>query len=478
MNTNFVGRKEEVEILREALTSTEAEMVAVIGRRRVGKTFLIDTVYEQQMVFKITGNQTDLQKGQLQNFSYQLSEFMGITVPLRVPINWMEAFYLLINYLKTQVGDEKKVVFFDELPWLATHKSDFLDGLSYFWNTWAVRQNIVVVICGSAASWMIKKVVHHRGGLHNRITKRIFLAPFTLAETEHFFKSRNIYFERYQIVQIYMALGGIPHYLKAIKAGLSAVENVERICFSKNSLLRDEFSKLYHSLFSNADKHISVVRTLAEKRQGMTRKQIIERTKITNGGSIYRVLEELKHSGFISIYRPFGKRKKEKLYRLTDEYSLFYLDFMEGKEHEGRNVWHHLSQTQQYVSWSGYTFESVCMKHLPQIKKALNLDGVYSLSSSFYKRGTKDAQGVQIDFLIDRNDETINLFEIKFYKEAFTLTRAYADKLKQKMQLFKAATKTKKQLFWVFISPFGLKPNIHTAQIIAKDLTMDILFVP
>ena len=332
MENLFVGRKEEQANLRTALNSKEAEMVAVIGRRRVGKTFLINHVYKNQIDFEITGLQNAPRIEQLQNFTFWLTRFSKSTIPIKQPKNWLEAFMLLISFLESIEKKEKKVVFLDELSWMATHKSGFLRGLSFFWNSWAVKQNIVVVICGSAASWMIQKVVNHKGGLHNRITRRIFLEPFTLLETEEYLRSKNLIFDRYQIVQLYMAMGGIPHYLKEIKGGLSAIQNIEKICFSKKGLLRDEFSRLYHSLFTNAEIHIAIIRILASKRLGLTRKQIVENTKIKEGGTISKVLDELEQSGFVSAYRPFGKRKKEKLYRLTDEYSLFYLQFIENKE--------------------------------------------------------------------------------------------------------------------------------------------------
>lgn len=273
-----------------------------------------------------------------------------------------------------------------------------------------------------------------------------------------------------------MAMGGIPHYLKEIETGKSAVQNIDNICFSKNGLLREEFLRLYPSLFVNADSHFSLVRALAGKRQGLTRKQLINAGKLPNGGGLTKVLEELLHSGFISAYRSFGKKKREKLYRLTDEYSLFYLRFIENKAHEGMEIWQHLSQTKEFKAWSGYAFESICLKHIPQIKQAMSIAGIYSVSSSFYKKGTATEKGVQIDLLIDRNDQVINLFEIKFYTEPFTLTKAYADQLRSKMAIFRRSTQTRKQLFWVLLTTFGLNANQHSLGLITKTLTIEDLF--
>ncbi len=476
MADELFGRKKEIEILEEALSSNRAEMVSVIGRRRVGKTFLVKTIYQNHIAFEVTGIQHATRKEQLRNFVIQLNEYSNNSFPMATPKDWLDAFYLLTKLLEEKLTDKKIVVFLDELPWLATHRSGFLKGLSWFWNSWAVNQNIVVVICGSAASWMIQKVVNHRGGLHNRITKRIHLQAFTLSETEQYLINNNIRFDRYQLVQIYMAMGGIPHYLKEIRRGDSAAQNINRICFLPTGLLTNEFSRLYVSLFNHPENHIAIIKALASKQQGLTRQQILAATKLPQGSLISRVLEELLASGFIAVYRPFGKKKKEKLYRLTDEYSLFYLNFIEGKEHEGDDIWNLLSQTQLYKAWSGYAFENICLKHIAQIKKAIGISGIYSLSSSFYKKGTAQEKGAQIDLLIDRNDHVINLFEVKFYNEPYTITKDYATKLREKMSIFRSTSKTKKQLFWVFISTFGVLENQHSGSIIAKFLTIDDLF--
>ncbi len=477
MSQIFIGRKEEKTVLLDALDSNEAEMVAVIGRRRVGKTFLIQSVYKDNIVFEVTGLQYASMREQLENFVLQLTEFSENTFPIQRPDTWLQAFALLINYLKQLPEGKRKVVFFDELPWLATHKSRFLNGLSYFWNSWAVKNDIIVVICGSAASWMIQKVVNHRGGLHNRITRQIHLAPFTLAETEAYLQSRKIHFNRYQIIQIYMALGGIPHYLKEVRAGKSAIQNINRICFIPNARLKEEFLRLYPALFANAEKHISVIRALATKWHGLTRKEISHVSGINEGGSLSRILSELMYSGFISVYRPFGKKKKNKLYRLTDEYSLFYLKFIEGKVHEGKEVWNHLSQTQLYKIWSGYAFENICLKHIPQIKKALDLSGIYSISSSFYHQGKGEEKGTQIDLVIDRNDQVINLVEIKFHSELFTISKTYAENLRNKLEVFQSVTKTKKQLFFVILTGLGLTTNQYSRELISQELTLENLFL-
>lgn len=477
MSKTLIGRKKELQILHEALTSSTAEMVSVIGRRRVGKTFLIKNAYQDYISFQFTGIQNASNIEQLQNFSYSLNVAAQNETRLPTPSNWVEAFIQLIDFLKTQSTDKKQVVFIDELPWLDNRKSGFLRGLSFFWNSWAVDQNIVVAICGSAASWMIQKVVHHTGGLHNRITRNIYLKPFTLFETEAFLQHNKITLNRYQIVQLYMAIGGVPHYLEKVKNGKSTAQIIDNLCFSETGALKNEFSKLYPALFENAERHISIIRALTKKRQGMTREEIIKISKLSNGGTMTNTLEELEQSGFIDSYYPFAKKKKEKIYRLTDEYSLFYLQFIERNTQEGAQTWHHISQTQAYKIWCGYAFESLCIKHLAQIKKSLDIAGVYSTSSSFLKKGTTNEKGAQIDFLLDRKDDVINLFEMKFYNKEFVISKSYAQALKDKMDIFEVATNSKKQLFWTLVTTFGLKQNEHSLGLVDNVLTLDDLFV-
>lgn len=472
----FIGRTEEISVLKEALASNEAELVAVVGRRRVGKTFLIETSYNEEIIFQISGIQNAPMEEQLRNFTKRLDLSLG--GKSERPKDWLDAFFLLESRLTPLLkGKEKKVLFFDELPWLAASKSSFLRAFSNFWNAWACRQNLVVVICGSSASWIVQKVVFDTGGLHNRVTKYIELQAFTLAETKAYLGSRNLNLDHYQIIQIYMAMGGIPHYLKEIKKGKSAIQNIDNICFSKTGLLRNEFSKLYPALFKNPEKHIAIIRALAGKRNGMTRSQVMAAAKTPNGGITTQTLEELEQSGFIRSFYPFGKKKKDKLFRLTDEYSLFYLYFIEQSTNEGVGTWQHLSQTQKFKTWSGYAYESICMKHVEQIKKALGIAGVYSKSGSFTKKGTVDEKGFQIDLLIDRNDQMINLIEVKYYNQAFYLTKEYAERLTKKLWDFRTTTKTKKQLTWTLVTTFGLKENEHSIGVIEQTLTLADLFL-
>ncbi len=475
----LTGRYEERKLLQEALQSAEPELIAVYGRRRVGKTYLIRTVYAEQLLFDFTGVHEAGLKDQLLNFRNALQTAMENEIPLAVPQNWIEAFAFLQKYLEPKIKKQKGVVFIDEFPWIHTPKSGFLQAFGHFWNTCAGRQsNIIVVICGSAASWMIRNIVNNKGGLHNRITKRIRLLPFNLHETEAYLKSRKVILDRYQLLQLYMAMGGIPHYLKEVKPGESAAQTIDRLFFSKDGFLKNEFRNLYASLFTDAHHHMSIIKALAKKGSGLTRNEIIDACKLSSGGTTTLILEELQESGFIAGYVPFGKTSKEGIYKLSDEYSLFYLKFIEGSKATGAGTWLRQVNATSYKSWSGFAFEAVCQKHIDQIKKALGIAGVMVEESGWRYQPEKGSgeKGAQIDLLLDRQDRCINICEIKFSDAEFVITKGYHQELKNKIQAFQQQTKTKKTIFLTMITTYGVKQNIHSTGLLQTGINMNNLF--
>lgn len=466
MSKELIGRVHEQTILNQIMNSNQADLIAITGRRRVGKTFLIKSYFKKQMDFEMSGILNASTEQQLQNFSFCLKQ-------KKIPQNWLEAFFQLSKKLDRIRNSRKIVVFIDEFPWLDTHKSNFLAAFDWFWNSWAVSKNIVVVICGSAASWMINKVLNNKGGLHNRVTQRIHLEPFNLQETELYLRSKKITLSRHQIIQLYMALGGIPHYLNAVQKGQSAAQNIHRICFENQGLLVNEFENLYQALFKNSKLHTDIVFALASKRKGLNRAEILKLIKSKDGGTFSKTLAELEWSGFISSYLPFDKSKKDTLYRLSDEYSLFYIRFM----HRKKNVnWQQLAESPTWKAWSAYSFETLCMKHLPEMKKALGIASVYTEVSSFFRKGNADGPGTQIDLLLDRKDQVINLIEVKFLDKPFVMTKAYADELRLKMALFKQLSKTRKSIFLTMITSYGIIPNQHSIGFVQQELKQDDFF--
>ncbi len=476
---NLIGREPEIRILKEALTSHHSELIVMYGRRRVGKTYLIETVYKKEIVFQLTGINGAPLEEQLQNFSETITDAFNLPTELPKPPNWLKAFRILINHLKPLIEESPKVVFIDEFPWLDTPRSGFIRAFDHFWNSWATRQqNLVVVICGSAASWMIQNIVRDKGGLHNRLTRRIRLMPFNLYETEQFLRSKYVNLDRYQIVQLHMATGGIPQYLKTIQSGESAAQIIDRLCFTKDGGLIDEFQNLYRALFDNADKHICIVKALAEKPMGLTRTEILEACDLSSGGGVTKLLEELLESGFITEYIPFDRTSKDLIFKLTDEYSLFYLKFIENNQSFGTGTWLLKSASPSWASWSGLAFENIWLKHIPQVKKGLGISAVYT-HESIWRYGTKKGEtGAQIDLLVDRQDNCINLCEIKFSNKVFTLTKDEADNLTQKRWVFEEKTGTKKTIFVTLLTTFGAAMNEHYLNHVQSQLKMDVLFEP
>lgn len=474
MQNIIIGREDEQEMLAEILYRNGADMLAVTGRRRVGKTYLIRTYFAGKISFELSGILNATMQQQLQNFEISMGRFAKRALLKRLPaLNWLEAFQQLSQQLDALKSKQKLIVFIDELPWLDTHRSGFLPAFDWFWNSWAVKRNILVIICGSASSWMTSKIINNRGGLHNRVTKRMHLRPFTLTETESYLKYNGVKLSRYQVLHLYMALGGIPHYLKEIKKGQSATQNINRICFQKNGLLVNEFDNLYNALFTNARQHISIIQAMASKNKGLSRAEILAVTKLADGGTFTKLLLELEQSDFISSYLPFDKIKKETIYRVTDEYSLFYLKFMRSK----KNVnWLQLAATPAYKAWSGYAFENICMKHIEKIKQALGIAAVYTETSSIFYKGDAKDKGAQIDMLIDRQDNVINACEAKFYDQPFTLSKTYADDLRNKLRVFQEKTGTRKTLFLTLITPYGIVQNLHSIGFVQQEVIADNLF--
>jgi uncharacterized protein len=470
---SIIGRDFEIKKMKGFLANEESELVAVLGRRRVGKTFLIKSVYKKEIVFQITGIQDVNRSFQLDNFVSARNHYFRKGKIFGKPNNWITAF----GQLKELLGkpkSKKRVLFFDEFPWLANNSNEFLKAFDNFWNGWAVDQNLIVVICGSAASWMITNIINSKGGLHNRITQQILLPPFTLNEVERYFVAKKMNIPRHSLMQLYMVTGGIPYYLKEVQKGTTPIEAINQMYFGKHATLKNEFDNLFKALFSNYEKHILVIRALASKWMGLTRNEIITKTKLPTGGAVTTILNELETSGFIQSILPFGKQQRETLYRLTDAYTLFYLHFIEQNKNI-KNYWQKKYNTQEVKAWQGYAFENICLIHIDAIKQALGISGILTHESSFYKKKDNNTPGCQIDMLIERGDNAINICEMKFYDGEYTLTDETVKKLQAKRNIFQEISKTKKQLFLTLITTNGLTNSKHN-MLIDMHIEANVLF--
>ena len=469
----IIGRKAEITKLTEYAESGKAELLAVYGRRRVGKTFLIKRFFNDHFTFYFSGAENANKQQQLFNFTTALNKHSGIENP--IVDDWQSAFVQLEQYLRAVKTKGRKVIFIDELPWLDNAKSGFLSAFEYFWNTYASAQkDILLIICGSATSWIMNKVIKNRGGLHNRVTRQMRIDPFTLSETEEFLKSKKIIMTRFQIAECYMVLGGIPYYLEQLEKSLSLSQNIDHLFFKKNATLREEYSKLYASLFKSPEKHIKIVEVLAKKRKGLTRDEIAKASKISNGGGLTTILEELELCGFIEINPNFTNKKKLQLYQLVDFYSLFYLNFIKDKRGTDSNFWSTIINTTAHKAWTGYSFELLCQTHLSQIKRALEISGVISYTSGWRSRDTED--GAQIDLLIDRNDQVINLCEMKYARKEFVITKDYDKNLRNKRGVFIEETRTKKAVHITLITTYGAKHNAYFMGTVQNEVLLDDLF--
>ncbi|MDX1907392.1 MAG: ATP-binding protein [Bacteroidia bacterium] len=470
----MIGRTQEKQLLLEALETPRAEFIAVYGRRRIGKTFLIKNVYDKHIAFEFTGTQHASLKNQLFKFSEKIKTHFKGAQAEPSPSTWYEAFQLLKNCLSSHT-DRQQVVFFDELPWIATHKSGFLEELAYFWNDWAAYQpRLVLIVCGSAAAWMLQKVVGNKGGLHNRLTRRINLKPFTLAETHLFLKSAGVSWDHYQTLQFYMAVGGVPAYLQEARNGETVSQAIERLFFHPDGFLRSEFENLYAALFTSHQHHVAIIKALAGKWRGLSRQEIIAQSGLPDGGGMTQVLSELEAASFIMRFPLYKKRGNGFVYRLSDQYSLFYLRFVEGKPYQGPHGWLLQSNSNAYTIWCGYAFETICLQHAEAIKLALGISGIHTQISTFSHKGDTAGEGFQIDLLIDRADRAINLCEIKFYTHDIRITDAYSDDLRQRREKFRALTGTRKLLFNTLITTYP--PSPAGSGQIDQVITMERLF--
>jgi len=472
-------------LLEKSYKSTDSEFIVVYGRRRVGKTYMIRSFFLSKscLFFEATGMQNGNLIKQLRNFANSMAASFMPGIKIATPKSWIDAFeqltQFILYYKKTNHKKEKTVIFLDELPWMATQKSGLLEVLDYYWNHhWSQIPDVILVCCGSSASWLIKNIIYNKGGLHNRVTNEISLYPFSLAEVREFLTYRKIKLNDRHIMSLYMALGGVPYYLKYIEKGLTAAQNIQKIMFDKNAPLKDEFGKLFKSLFKNAEAYVELIKLMAKKREGVSRAELEKGNKLSTGGGRLTVrLRDLCNAGFIERHISWQKNRGE-YYRLIDEFSLFYLHWVAVKKNTRftHDHWEKQINKSSHKAWSGYAFESICMKHIEQIYNALKIEAGGTISSWRFVPRKKLEIGAQIDLLIDRNDDAITVCEMKYTDKVFKIDKQYANNLLNKIKVFKEKTKTTKQIFISMISANGVKQNIYAKELIDSVVTLDDLF--
>lgn len=476
----MIGREQEVRTLNKLYEKDQAELVAIYGRRRVGKTFLVDETFAGRITFRHAGlspageNKKGLLKAQLNHF-YNSLIVQGMK-KCKKPGNWLDAFLLLEQFLQSIDDGTRQLVFFDEMPWLDTPRSGFVQAFEGFWNTWGChRKNLMVILCGSASSWVLDKMINNHGGLYNRVTCQIRLSPFTLRECEEYYQENNIRLSRYDISQSYMIFGGIPYYMGYMDGELSLAQNIDNLFFARNAALSDEFDRLFASVFSNPEFMKSIVRLLNTRNAGYTRKEITGKLGISDGGGLTQSLRALIAGDFVVQYVPFGTKRREEHYKLVDPFCMFYLHFLDGKVKTGTRFWQQNVTSQPIAIWRGFAFENVCFNHIEQIKRALGISGVISSSSAWSKR-SGDADGTQIDLLIVRNDNVVNMCELKYYGDDFSVSGSYYRTLLHRQELLAAEISPRYAIHSTLITTFGLVHNEYSS-IFSNVITLDDLFV-
>ena len=470
----LIGRDKEKKILLDTLSEEYSQFVAVYGRRRVGKTFLIRESFDNKFDFQFTGAAKLTARKQLVRFRRTLKEH-GLKDTSELA-NWGDAFSELKRLIVSMPND-KKVIFLDELPWMDAPRSGFLSELESFWNGWAsARKDIVFIVCGSSTSWMVKKIIKNKGGLHNRLNHRISIKPFSLGLCEKLAQSRGLVLNRKQMLEAYMVFGGVPYYWSLLQKGASITQEIDRLIFSHDGELHDEFEMLYASLFKKPEPYIKVIELLARKKMGMTRMEILAASGLEDNGAFSEILKDLEWCGFIRSYNMMGYKTKSEIFQLIDHYTLFYYEYIDGTR-QGTNYWRTMLGSPKYNTWCGLAFERACLWHVEQIKKKLGISGILTNEYAwrYQPDGSNNQRGVQIDLLIDRSDGIIDLCEMKHSNDIYAITPDYAKELSRRRDVFRSITGTKKAIHTVMVTTDGLKQNEQSSDIQA-DVTLDDLF--
>lgn len=485
MNTTVIGRKNEKLLLDQVYKSDMAELIAIYGRRRIGKTFLVRNTFSQKpcIYFQVTGIQAAPRSDQLKKFIESLSECFYENLPLQTPSDWLDAFKQLNDAINRQAKNKKIVIFIDELPWLAGQRSGALEAIEYYWNQyWSHDKRIKLIVCGSSASWIIKKIIKNKGGLHNRVTQRIHLQPFNLHDTKLYLNRGNKKYDDQKILKLYMVFGGVPFYLQQVKPNRSIDQNINDLIFTPDGSLFNEFDEVFSSLFTHSDQYIELIDLISGHKNGIERKKIEELNKKTGkGGQLTKRLEDLEAAGFIVSRLPFNQTRGY-IFAICDEFTYFYHTWVKRqksklKQQAGNDYWHNMTNTPAYNSWQGYAFEKVCYKHLKQLKAHLRIQtAAFATPWRLQAKPNTANNGAEIDLLFDRQDNAITICEVKYSSKPYLINKSYAKNLLNKKQVFISATKTKKEVFMAMITNSGLVDNLYADDIIDVSADINALF--
>lgn len=470
----LVGRQKEIKTLNDNFNSQDSNFIAVYGRRRIGKTYLVNSVFEDKITFRHAGIYQGSTKEQIASFMSSLEDF---GYKNNEPVTeWLSAFNCL-KKLINKSNAKKKVIFLDEIAWMNTKKSNFLKAFENFWNGWAsARHDITLIVCSSATSWIINNIIHSKGGLYNRVTTQIYLEPFTLGECEEYCSSRKLSLTKKQIIEAYMVIGGVPYYWNYLEKGQSVPQFIDSCFFKENAPLKNELKYIFSSLFISPEGYMKIIESLSKKEYGFTKKEILESTKEIDNGNFTQKIEDLINCGFIREYSPLKYKKGSVLYQLIDPFTIFHFHFLTKKTND-ESYWTNQLNTPLVNTWKGLAFERICLLHVAKVKKALGISGVHTAVYPFSCK--KDLEngiyGSQIDMIIERKDDIINLFEIKYYDSPFCLNGKEIEQLNKKKHDFIAISKTKSAIHLSMIALNGIEENAYSNELQAV-VSVDDLF--
>lgn len=481
----IIGREEELATISRLYTSERSEFLALYGRRRVGKSFLIEEAMENKFTFMTVGlfikvDKDDAEKvesyrqQQLRHFYSSLLEYGLPEEGNPAPTNWLDAMNLLKKLLLSK-RSRRKVVFIDELPWLAgPQSSELVSELGFFWNQWArKRKDILLIVCGSATSWMIDNVIREYEGLYGRVTETIALKPFTLAECERYWEKRGFHLSRYEVALTYMVIGGVPYYMDSFRPDRTMADNINTIYFNKDKA-RQEFKDVYAGLYSSSEVYINVIRQLGKRFYGMSRTELLEALDKKGGGNFSDVLENLIDSGIIRSYTLYGSPRKQTVYQLMDFFTLFYLRFCENTDFTS---WRSVQRSKPFYSWAGNSFELLVVEHIQQLADALRIKE-YATPFS-WSGDTPDGDEAQIDLVIPATAERADyICEMKFSEGKYILKEEDADDITRHIEALKNSSihKLSHSIYVVLVTSFGVTESKHRSHL--NDIvTLDSLFV-
>ena len=473
MTDEIIGRHKEQDLLSEYLGSGRAELIAVYGRHRVGKTFLIRKYFKNTFAFDMTGvlEGTRIEQMAAFNTALKIYGYQG-----KKCNTWLDAFFALRELLERKMREgERQVIFIDELPCLDTPKAGFVKALGHFWNSWANwHPEIMLIVCGSATSWMVRNVIDNHGGLHDRVTHEMALHQFSLSEAEEFFNAKGFMWNRLSVMQAYMAVGGVPYYMSLFNRKESPAMAIDRLFFAEKAEMRSEYRRLFSSLFRNPQPYLDIISVLASKRNGLTRDEISQFLGNHNNGHLGDMLTDLEYCDFIRKYRVQGKgvKRNSAIYQLVDFYTIFYHTFVKSKS-ANDGFWTQNLETPRVNTWYGLAFERICQAHILQIKAALGIAGIRCDVYSW--RSSSSENGAQIDMIIDRADNTINICEIKYSKGEYDIKKDEYLKIRNRIDTFVNETSQRSSIVPILITTFGVVRGAYSDQIPIQ-LTLDNLF--